>query len=195
MNDLFGSPLLWVEQPVRLPAAKAAYTILDGGGAVLARAAEQGVSLRRQVTRAAFGDASQRTVQMTGAGGEPLLTITARAEGGATVLRPDGALVGTFDGSGPNYHSRALHGPGGHRVGEVTAAKVGRRYAVTDVHGVPVAQIEKKWTGVAKEVLTTADRYRVEIARPLADPLRVLVPVAAVALDLIFFESKDWPIG
>jgi uncharacterized protein YxjI len=79
-------------------------------------------------------------------------------------------------------------------VGTLEATKVGRTDRVRDAAGTQVAQIDKKWTGVLKEMLTTVDRYRVEIHHPLYDPLRVLVAVSAVALDMIFFEQKDWPV-
>ncbi|WP_119731306.1 phospholipid scramblase-related protein [Thermomonospora amylolytica] len=193
MSDLFSSPLLWVEQPTRLPVAKARYKVLDGGGTVVAKAAEQGVSLKRAAARAVFGDAKRRLVEVRGPSDEALLVIEAYSESNAFVMWPNGARIGSFEAARrERYHSRAIIDHAGHQAGLLRAGKVGRRYEVTDAYGAVAAQIDKKWTGVVKEMVTSADRYRVEIHRPLPDPLRLLVPVAAIALDMIFFENKDW---
>ena len=195
MSDLFNSPLLWVEQPLRVPVAKSRYKVLNGDGAVIAKAAEQGVSLARGALRAVSGGAIRRRVEVRGPDDAALLLIEARTEGNAFVSWPNGARVGSFEFAKRElYHSRAILDHAGRRVGLLKAGKVGRRYEVIDAYGTPIAQIDKKWTGVLKEMLTTVDRYRVEIHRPLPDPLRTLVPVAAIALDMIFFEEKDWPL-
>ncbi|MBA9004463.1 phospholipid scramblase-related protein [Thermomonospora cellulosilytica] len=197
MSDLFSSPLLWVEQPTRVPVARSRYKVLNGAGAVVAKASEQGVSLKRAAARAVFGDADRRLVEVRGPNGEALLVIEAYSERNAFVSWPNGARIGSFEAAKrKRYRSRAILDHAGNQVGLIDDNNgLGRRYDVLDAHGTVAAYIDKKWTGVLKEMATTADRYRVEIHRPLPDPLRVLVPVAAIVLDMLFFESKDWPIS
>jgi uncharacterized protein YxjI len=62
-------------------------------------------------------------------------------------------------------------------------------------NGTHLAQLDKKWKGPATELLTTADRYSLEIFYSLPDPLRILVVAAPLAIDLMLYEGKDWPIG
>lgn len=58
-------------------------------------------------------------------------------------------------------------------------------------HGVEVARIEKKWSGLLKEAFLDADRFRILLPRPdLPLPERLLVLAAAVFVDLQYFEAK-----
>jgi len=57
--------------------------------------------------------------------------------------------------------------------------------------GREVASIKKKWSGLLKEAFTDADNFRVEFADPTLDEReRALVMVAALFVDLVYFERK-----
>lgn len=54
-----------------------------------------------------------------------------------------------------------------------------------------VSVIEKKWTGLAKEMFTDADNFRVRFtdAKLTADE-KLFLLVSAVFVDLLYFETK-----
>ncbi len=70
-----------------------------------------------------------------------------------------------------------------------------RKFRIVDANGTHVAQMDKKWKGFATEMALSADKYRLEIHRPSADPLRTLVVMSPMAIDLILYEGKDWLPG
>ncbi|MBB4772971.1 phospholipid scramblase-related protein [Actinomadura livida] len=200
MSDLFSSPVLRVDQPRGVPGAGSRYRVLDGRGTLLATAGERGVSRLRKAARVAGGGGGKgRTVHVESAQGVPLLSVAANgptASARAQVSSPDGTLIGTVQKIGEAAgHQYTLLDHAGRPIGRLDGSRFGYKFPVLDGHGTHVAQIEKKLKGVATELLTTADRYSVEIFQPLHDPLRVLVAVTAIGIDLMLYEGKDWPIG
>jgi uncharacterized protein YxjI len=194
MHDLFNAPVLRVEQPRRVPSAKSTYKVFDGQGTLLARASERDVSLGRQALRAVTGDGEgRRVVQVEDSAGRPLVTLDKEPGWTSTrVYHPNGGLIGSIGHTGKVARLDLLD-MAGRSVGVLDGNRLYRRFRVLDVHGTHVGQLDKKWKGLATEVLTTADRYSLEIYRPLPDPLRVLVAVAPMAIDLMHYESKDLP--
>jgi hypothetical protein len=191
MSDLFQAQVLRVEQPRRLPAAKSQYKVFDGHGTLLATASERAVPLRRQATRALFGNgADHRVVHVERPDGAPLLVLERRPSAGTWVSGPYGEPIGSLQVDRHLYRYRLLDAAE-RPVGRLEGNRLARKFQVfgQEAH---VAQVDKKWTGVATEVLTTADRYAVEIFQPLPDPLRVLVVAAPIALDLMLYEGKDF---
>lgn len=198
MNDLFSSPVLRVEQPRRLPAAKSQYKVFDGQGALLAKASERDVPLRRQAARALFGDADdRRTVYVEDPRGDQLLVLekpkTARFPEGTWVSTADGALIGSLRMDRWRFRYQLLD-MAERPIGRLEGNRSARKFKVLDWQGTHVAQLDKKWKGAATEVLTTADRYALDIFHPLPDPLRILVAAAPIAVDLMLYEGKDWPV-
>lgn len=58
-------------------------------------------------------------------------------------------------------------------------------------HGRRVAEIKKQWAGFIQEVLTDAERFRVEFLAPeLTATDRLLLVVSGVFIDLLYFERK-----
>ncbi|MFI0355977.1 phospholipid scramblase-related protein [Actinomadura sp. 9N407] len=198
MTDLFSSPVLRVEQPRRAPSARSQYKVYDGAGTLLASAAEQGVPMRRQAYRTFFGEGDdRRAVYVESGQGVPLLVLekpkAARGAAGTWVSTPDGRLVGSVRMDRYRYQYVLLDAAD-RPAGRLEGNRLARKFRVLDGHGHHVAQVDKKWKGAATEVLTTADKYSVEIFRPLADPLRVLVAAAPIAIDLMLYEGKDFPV-
>jgi uncharacterized protein YxjI len=198
MNDLFSSPVLRVEQPRRAPSAKSQYKVFDGQGTLVARASERAVSVARQATRAVFGDGDgRRTVHVENAQGQPLLILD-KAGGqpsrGTWVSDPAGTLIGSIRPADMVFRLD-LWDMAERHVGRLDGNRLVRKFRVLDAQGAHVGQLDKKFKGVATELLTTADRYSLNVYHPLPDPLRILVAVAPLAIDLMHYEGKDWPIG
>ncbi|MEW2359857.1 phospholipid scramblase-related protein [Spirillospora sp. NPDC029432] len=195
MTDLFSSPVLRVEQPRVPPGVRARYKVYDGRGTLLAKVAEQDVPKLRQAFRSVLGDGGRRrTVYVENAQGAPLLALERDGTRATWVSTPHGGLIGSLR-VGRFQHRFNLLDAAERPVGKLDGNRLARRFRVLDGHGAHVAQLDKKWKGLATEMLTTADRYTVEIFQPLYDPLRVLVAAAPIAIDLMLYESKDWPIG
>ncbi|WP_433333054.1 phospholipid scramblase-related protein [Spirillospora sp. CA-294931] len=197
MDALFGTQVLRIEQPRRMPAAQSRYTISDGNGTLLAKASEQDVRLTRQATRALLGQGDdRRVVHLENAHGVPLLVlekpkITHRPYG-TWVSGPNGAPIGSVQPTQKSF-VYSLRNAADAEVGRLDGNRLGRKFEMRDAYGTHVAQIDKRWKGAATELLTTADRYSVEIFRPLPDPLHILAVAAPLAIDLMLYEGKDWP--
>lgn len=194
MSDLFNSPVLRVEQPRKGPFSKTQYKVLDGDGTLLAVGAEIKVRSRGESLKAVFPGKSEmdaRAVELATPEGEPLLHVDkAMGRMFTAVRRPDGEVIGAFrtERVGRLY---SLRDADDKRFGEVVGDVPRRNFAVKDPEGNQVAHVQKKWAGVATHLLTTADRYAVEISDPVPEPLRTMAVVTAIAMDLLLHESKD----
>ena len=53
-----------------------------------------------------------------------------------------------------------------------------------------IATVTKKWSGIGKEMFTSADNYMLEIKDTVdkADPLRLLIFAAVICIDMVFKE-------
>ncbi|MFC5754939.1 phospholipid scramblase-related protein [Actinomadura rugatobispora] len=194
MSDPFSSSVLRVEQPRRGPFARSQYKVLDGDGTLLAVADQSNTPVRAERLQTYFPGKSElhaRAVLLTTPDGAPLLVVD--KEAGrllTTVLRADGELVGTFrtERVGRRY---SIRGGDETTLGEI-AVDLGRNnFTVTDADGSRVGHVRKKWAGLATHLLTTADKYSVEINDPVPEPLRTMVVTTAIAMDLTLHESKD----
>ncbi|MFG2250105.1 phospholipid scramblase-related protein [Spirillospora sp. NPDC048823] len=200
MSDLFSSPVLRVDQPRGVPGAESRYRVFDGNGTLLATAGERDISrLRRAARTAGGGGGSGRTVHVESTQGVPLISVQAQkgtGSGDTHVSTADGALIGSLRKIGEKAGYQYMLLDAAERpVGRLDGSRYGYKFRVIDGYGNHVAQVDKKLKGVATELLTTADRYSVEIFQPLHDPLRVLVVATPIAIDLMLYEGKDWPIG
>ncbi|TNY31710.1 hypothetical protein, partial [Thermomonospora catenispora] len=158
MSDLFTSPLLWVEQPLRLPADKSDYKVLDGRGAVIAKGVEPGIGLGTQVIRAVDQilcstdrrtDVPRRLVEVRDPNDAVLLKVESHVKKSATVLSPSGDRIGSFDlpRRGLTYKRWIINDHAGRQVGRLHSNASLRRVTVLDAYETPIAQIDKKWTG------------------------------------------------
>lgn len=194
MSDVFSSPNLRVEQPRRGPFAKSRYRVMDGDGTVLAVAAESNDRRRTETLRTVFpgkSDLDARAVLLTTPDGEPLLIIDKAAGRERTEIRkPDGELLGAFvtERIGRRYLVRDGEGT---RIGLVTVDLGHNNFEVTAEHGGKIAHVRKKWAGLATHLLTTADKYTVEIFGTVPEPLRTMAAMTAIVMDMNLHESKD----
>lgn len=194
MSDPFSSSVLKVEQPRRGPFARSRYKVLDGDGTLLAVADQSGERAWAERLQTYFPGKSElhaRAVLLTTPEGAPLLMVD--KEVGrllTTVTRPDGEIVGRFrtERIGRRY---LIHDGDDEPLGEIAVDLARNNFTITDVAGNQVGHVRKKWAGLATHLLTTADKYAVEINDPVPQPLRTMVATAAIAMDLTLHESKD----
>ncbi|WP_018657360.1 phospholipid scramblase-related protein [Actinomadura flavalba] len=194
MSELFTSPVLRVEQPRRGPSARVRYKVSDGDGTLLATAEENSAQSRAQTLKSVFPGKSNldaRGVVISDAGGEPLLVID-KPEGRTLirVCRPDGTTVGTYNTlhAGRTF---ALRDGDDAKIGGLVGDLSRRNFTIADADGKQVAVIRKRFSGVLTHLLTTSDKYDVEISADVPEPLRTLAVAGAIAMDLALHESKE----
>ncbi|TYB41003.1 phospholipid scramblase-related protein [Actinomadura chibensis] len=193
MTEVFGSPVLRVEQPRRGPFAKSRYKVLDDAGTVLAIAApadSQGhVEMRGVVPGKSNLD--PRAVLLTTPDGDPLYIVDKQAGREYTeILTPEGDSYGSFvtERVGRRY---VVYDGEGALIGMVAVDVPRTNFEVSDTAGNKVAHVRKKWAGLATHLLTTADKYAVEIFDPVPEPLRTMAVMTAIVMDMNLHESKE----
>ena len=193
MSEVFSSAVLKFEQPRRGPFAKSRYKVMDGDGIVLAVAGQTNDEGRSEM-RGLFPGKSNldaRAVMLSTPDGEPLLIVNKQRGRELTeILRPDGERVGAFitERVGRRY---AVHGGDDAVIGAVDVDIPRNNFEVKDADGGKVAHVRKKWAGLATHLLTTADKYAVEIFDPVREPLRTMAVMTAIVMDMNLHESKE----
>ncbi|WUH97977.1 phospholipid scramblase family protein [Spirillospora sp. NBC_00431] len=193
MTEVFSSPVLKVEQPRRGPFAKSRYKVLDGDGVVLAIAAptdDQGRADMRGVL-AGKSNLDARAVLITTPGGDPILIVDKqRGREYTEILGPEGDAFGSFvtERVGRRY---VVYDGEGSLIGAVAVDVPRNNFEVTDKDGAKVAHVRKKWAGLATHLLTTADKYAVEIFDPVPEPLRTMAVMTAIVMDMNLHEAKE----
>lgn len=193
MNEVFGSRVLKVEQPRRGPFAKSRYKVLDGDGTVLAVAAPADDQGRVDV-RGVFPGKSNldaRAVLLTTPDGDPLLIVDKqRGREYTEILTPEEEAIGSFvtERVGRRY---VVYDGDGTLIGAVTVDVPRNNFEVSDVAGTKVAHVRKRWAGLATHLLTTADKYAVEIFDPVPEPLRTMAVMTAIVMDMNLHEAKE----
>ncbi|RKS71267.1 scramblase [Actinomadura pelletieri DSM 43383] len=193
MNEVFGSSLLRVEQPRRGPLAKSRYKVLDGDGVLLALAAPTEGDTRAGMRGVVPGKSNldARAVLLTTPDGDPLLIVDKQQGRDYTeILSPEEETVGSFvtERIGRRY---VVYDGDGTLVGAVAVDVPRNNFEVSDTGGTKVAHVRKKWAGLATHLLTTADKYSVEIYDPVPEPLRTMCVMTAIVMDMNLHESKE----
>ena len=64
-------------------------------------------------------------------------------------------------------------------------------FNISNMNGVQLGSITKKWAGLAKEFFTTADKYVVQVHNSKAPKLeKLMVLTVAITIDMVLKESK-----
>ena len=182
MEDLFDFRELLIRQPARLIPGQARYEIFDTGRHLLAVASEEaGRSRMQALTRVLPGT---RALGVRTAAGEPVLTLVKRdSDWAADLTDPDGKPAGRIRIGGTRRHYTLVDG-GGEVIGQAAGDLAVKNFAVTDAEGAQIASVRKTWAGLRKELLTSADHYRVTFADPVPQPARMLTVMMTIVLDL-----------
>ncbi|TDC80383.1 phospholipid scramblase-related protein [Actinomadura sp. 7K507] len=194
MSDPFSSSAFRIEQPRRGPFGKSRYKVIDGDDTVLAVAApveDQGRAGAMRGMLPGKSNLDARAVQLTTSDGNPLLTVEKlRGRDYTEILGPKEDVVGSFvtERVGRRY---VVYDGDGTLIGAVDGDVPRNNFEVTDNDGTKVAHVRKKWAGLATHLLTTADKYTVEIYDPVPEPLRTMAAVTAIVMDMNLHESKE----
>jgi uncharacterized protein YxjI len=83
----------------------------------------------------------------------------------------------------------AVHDVDGREVCQLTGKWTGWDFRFT-AHGVELAHVTKKWTGIGKEMFTTADNYVLDISDAVSadSPTRKLILAAVMCIDKVLKE-------
>lgn len=187
MEDPFDSQALWVIQPGRLPAGRSRYQIFDNQRELLAEAADTG---RRAVLTGSWKSMPHATaLEIITVSGEALMTMLVRHSEWTTELRdPDGALVGTI-AMGDTRRQYKLIDESGQVIANVVGDLGLKNFSVVDGDSSKIATVRKTRAGLLKEMLTANDHYKIEfIGRVAAHPLRLLIVMVPIVLDVILYE-------
>ncbi len=118
---------------------------------------------------------------------QPLLVVIRPAKlmkSTLVVQRPDGVEVGRLVQHNVFGKIRFRLESGGEEIGSLNARNWRAwNFSIKDQTGVEIARITKTWEGLMTTLFTTADKYLVEIERPLVDPIASLVVAAALTVD------------
>jgi uncharacterized protein YxjI len=108
-----------------------------------------------------------------------------------TISSPNGTVIGRIAARIRVGKVRmAITDPSGNQLGEIRAENLRAwNFNVQDSHGRLIARVDKKWAG-ARELFTTADKYRVELDPNLAGPLRSLVVASCLAIDTLLKQQQ-----
>ncbi len=182
VGEPFDFKELRIRQPGKLIPGRASYEIFDDGKRLLAVATEtEGRSRLQTITRMM---SDTRTLAVTTAAGEPVLTLIKRdSEWTAELIDPAGALIGRIRIGGSRRHYTLLDDQD-QVAGEAVGNLAVNDFAVTGADGERYARVRKTWAGVRKELLTSADHYSVSFTGPVSGPVRTLVVMMPIVLDL-----------
>lgn len=119
--------------------------------------------------------------------GQPLIQLTRPAKVFKSTLivsRPDGSEVGRLIQRNMIGKIRFGLEAGGQEIGSLNAENWRAwNFSIQDHTGTEVARVTKTWEGLLTTMFTSADKYMVQIHRPLQDPLHSLVVAAALTVD------------
>lgn len=77
------------------------------------------------------------------------------------------------------------------QIAEINGDWKAWNFSITDSNGVQIGTINKKWSGVAKEFFTSADKYHVSITPGYAeDRNKMNIVITAITIDMVLKESK-----
>ncbi|HEX8861569.1 MAG TPA: phospholipid scramblase-related protein [Actinomycetes bacterium] len=183
-----------VDQKVKLIELRNEYSIYDDGGNTIGSVKQIGQSALIRVLRLFIKTDSLLgiTLEIREASGavalllrKPAFRIT------CTISSPDGTAIGRIAAKIRVGKVRmAITDPSGNVLGEIRAENLRAwNFNVQDAQGRLIARVDKKWAG-ARELFTTADKYRVELDPKLGDPLRSLVVASCLAIDTLLKQQQ-----
>jgi uncharacterized protein YxjI len=188
-GSVFTEPVLVVNQKVKVFEINNEYAIFDQHGSQIGAVRQVGQSSARKMMRVlgSYDQFMTHKLQVVDTRGTVLLALTRPAKfvkSRVIVQDGRGSEVGQIVQQNAIGKIRFALESDGHAWGSINAENWRAwNFNIQDHAGTEVARITKSWEGLAKTLFTTADKYVVQIHRPLEDPLRSLVVAAAVGVD------------
>ena len=189
MSGLFEKRVYCIHEAVGAAELHESYRITDETGKELLGEAEEqsciGNSIAKLFDKSWFSSPSRRRCLGT----EPRTERCRRRPYAKIVVKnAEGAAIAVLNEAGCAVKPRLdVSAPDGSSLGTVRGDLLGRTFSFEDTSGGRLARIEHLWGGLARELMTTADDYRIDIAGDLAKAPLVLA--ATIAIDLIWHES------
>jgi hypothetical protein len=185
VDDLFDLPVLRVQQPAKLLPNRASYEIFSAQRQPLAIATETEPHTRRELLSKVMPD--DRVLTVTTVNGEPVLTMIKHAKQWCTDLHlPGGEFTGRIRDAG-THRLYTLTDEQNKPIGQVTGDLALKHFTVTTATGGKIARVSKTWAGLAKEMLTPSDHYKVQFTGAATEPARTLTVMLAIVLDLTVY--------
>jgi uncharacterized protein YxjI len=193
-DRLLAHSMFVVDQKAKLIELRNEYSIYDESGNRIGSVMQVGQSVLTRLARLLIRADSLLGVKLEireASGAVALLLHKPALRITCTVSRPDGTVVGRIAARIRLGKARlAITDPADRVLGEVRAQNLRAwNFNVQDVSGRLIARVDKKWAG-ARELFTTADKYRVELDPNLTDPLRSLVVASCLAIDTVLKQEK-----
>jgi hypothetical protein len=186
VEDLFAFQTLRIEQPGKLFANRASYQILTDKRQLIAVASETEGHPRVKLLRESVRDV--RSFAVTDANGVQVLSLVRRlSEWTTEVHDAGGEIIGRIRTEGTRRHYTLLD-PGDQTLGQATGDLGLKRFSITSADGGTMARVQKTWAGLHKEMLTSADHYRIEFIGPVSALARTLTVMIPIVVDLTSYE-------
>jgi uncharacterized protein YxjI len=183
-----------VDQKAKLIELRNEYRIYDEQGNQIGSVMQVGQSILTRVLRALTKIDSLLSVKLEIREANGTVALLLHKPGmriTCTVSQPNGTAIGHIAAKIRLGKARmVMSDPMGNALGEVRAENLRAwNFDVKDANGRSIARVDKKWAG-ARELFTTADKYRVELDPNLTDPLRSLVLASCLAIDTLLKQQK-----
>jgi uncharacterized protein YxjI len=183
-----------VDQKAKLIELRNEYSIYDDHGNRIGSVMQVGQSVLTRVLRLLIKADSVLRVKLEireASGAVALLLHKPAFRITCTVSAPNGTVLGHIAARIRLGKARmAITNPAGSVLGEVRAENLRAwNFNVQDANGRLIARVDKKWAG-ARELFTTADKYRVELDPNLSGPLRGLVVASCLAIDTLLKQQS-----
>lgn len=84
-----------------------------------------------------------------------------------------------------------LYDTNNEKIGEVKGDWKGWNFKLLDITGIEIGTVTKKWSGLGKELFTSADNYMISITNPSKNDTssKALLLAAGIAIDTIYKEK------
>lgn len=192
--DFFEGSDYYIDEKVKLLHFGNEYKVYDATGTSLGRVVQQ-VSGWHKVLRLFLKKKFfPFTFQIIDNHQKPLVSIRRGWTfwmSGIDVLDGNGDLLGRITQKFRFLNSRFKIFREGKKVAEINGDWKGWNFTIIDKDHMPIGTINKKWTGLAQEIFTTADKYHVAIEPGYADQQsKMLIVAAAITIDMVLKESQ-----
>lgn len=196
MHPVFSRNLFVVKEHVGMFKAANNYDILDPeSGEVLLECREPNLGIFTKMLR--FSDAKRMTpfdVHLSEPGGAPLLRVTrgiALFLSKVFVLNENDEELGGFKQKFFSIGGKfQLEDSAGRPLCMLKGKWTGWEFRFVDDNDNEFAKVSKKWSGMGKELFTTADTYVLQISDhvPADNPLRALILGSVMVIDMVLKE-------
>jgi hypothetical protein len=189
MTNLLDQAELVVKHRPKAVELRVGYDVYDAQGSALGSVVQVGRDNLERTLRPQRADNAQTALDMIDASGEVLLRLThiQALKSSLVVAYPDGSDAGRIRLENIVGKSRFALEVAGSSVGAMAAQTWRKRnFVIADSDGAAVGRIDM--TKGSSADFAHENDYRVQLAQPLADPLRSLAAAAVIAVDMILWE-------